>query len=100
MAGFLIEVPHGEDEVACMHAIRVFMESGSHFLANADWGCHDAEHKAWMIVDVESKAQALQIVPPAFRGVARIIELFKVTREDMEEYKKKEEDSALERYHS
>ena len=99
MAGYLIEVPHGDDEVACLHAIRVFMESGSHFLANADWGCHDEEHKAWLIVEVDSKAQALQIVPPAFRGVAKITELFKVTKKDLEEYKKKQEESAMGRYH-
>jgi hypothetical protein len=36
MARFLIEVPHESDTVACAHAVRVFLETGSHFLTNAD----------------------------------------------------------------
>ena len=59
-------------------------QTGSHFLANADWGCHDGEHKAWLLVEVENKDQALQIVPPAFRSEAKIIKLHTFTREEME----------------
>ena len=62
MANFLIEVPHEKNKMACVQAMRIFVESGSHFLAHADWGCSDDEHKAWMIVDVETREQAMQIV--------------------------------------
>ena len=82
---YLIEIPHPVDKIACMHAIKVFLESGSHFLANADWGCQDGEHKAWMVVDVENRNQALQIVPPLFRHEAKIIKLVKYTRDRMGE---------------
>lgn len=87
MAKFLIEVPHDETEKACVHAVKIFLETGSHFLANADWGCHDGDHKAWMLVDVETKDQARMIIPSAFRPDAKIIELHRFTREEMEEYK-------------
>lgn len=43
MAKFLIEVPHNEDELACMRAIESFVQSGNHFLAHAEWGCEDNE---------------------------------------------------------
>jgi hypothetical protein len=75
MARFLIEVPHAPDVRACARVIQVFLTSGSHFLTHADWGCEDGNHSAWMIVDVPSKADALNIVPPAFRGETRIIQL-------------------------
>jgi len=91
MAGFLIEVPHKADKMACIHAIKVFRESGSHFLSNAEWGCSDNEHKAWLIVDVDTREEALQIVPPAFRQNAKVISLFKVTREMYDAYMKEEE---------
>ena len=57
----------------CIHAIEAVLHSGSHFLTKADWGCKDAEHKGWSIVEVESKEQALAIVPPAFRAQAKVL---------------------------
>ena len=75
MARYLIEVPHEADTLACARAIHVFLSTGSHFLSRADWGCLDGVHSAWMIVDVGSKAEALAIVPPAFRADARVVGL-------------------------
>ncbi|HEY6866162.1 MAG TPA: hypothetical protein VI792_02830 [Candidatus Eisenbacteria bacterium] len=84
MTRFLIEVPHESDTLACARAIHVFLSTGSHFLSRADWGCLDGVHSAWMIVDVESKAEALAIVPPAFRANARIVGLNYFTMDQIE----------------
>ena len=84
MEKYLIEVPHEEKEAACINAVKVFLQTGSHFLANADWGCFDGEHKAWLLVEVENKEQANMIVPPAFRQEAKIIKLHTFTREEMD----------------
>ena len=84
MEKYLIEVPHEETEAACINAVRVFYQTGSHFLSKADWGCHDGEHKAWMLVEVENKEQARQIVPPAYRSEAKIILLHKFTKQEMD----------------
>lgn len=35
MSKFLIEVPHEADPVACTRAIHVFLNTGSHFLAES-----------------------------------------------------------------
>ena len=86
MSKFLIEVPHDASEIACIAAVKIFHETGSHFLANADWGCHDGDHKAWMLVEVDTKDQARMIIPSAFRSEAKIIELHQFTKEEMEEY--------------
>ena len=84
MAKFLIEVPHPNEPFACARAVEVFLRTGSHFLAGAEWGCKDGEHKAWMIVDVDSKDEARSIVPPAFRGDARIVGLNRFVLKDIE----------------
>jgi hypothetical protein len=85
MEKFLIEVPHEATVAACDNAVRIFFETGSHFLRQADWGCHDGEHKAWLIVQVENKEEARQIVPLFFRSVAKIVKLHTFTRDEMED---------------
>jgi hypothetical protein len=40
-----------------------------------------------MVAEVESKEQALQIVPPMYRNVAKITEMASFTRDDMDELK-------------
>jgi hypothetical protein len=77
MTRFLLEIPHDSDKVACNRAIRIVLESGSHFLSNADWGCLDGDHRAIMVVDVESRQEAQAILPPALRTDARIVQLNK-----------------------
>ena len=77
MARYLVEIPHDSDKVACNAAIRIVLESGSHFLSNADWGCLDGDHRAWLVVDVDSREQAQQIVPPELRARAHIVRLIK-----------------------
>jgi len=75
MSRFLVEVPHEAGAAECIRAIEIFLRTGSHFLSRADWGCLDGDHKAWMIVDVESKDEARAIVPSAYRADARIVQL-------------------------
>lgn len=85
MARYLIEVPHGATREECERAIRIFLNTGSHFMTNADWGCSDGEHKAWITIDIESKKEARNILPPAFRPHAKITQLDKFS------YNKKDE---------
>jgi len=83
-ARFLIEVPHEESTLACARVVDVFLKTGSHFLSNADWGCRDGVHKAWMIVEVDSKDEARHIVPPAFREQALVVKLNSFTTEEID----------------
>ena len=89
MPEFLIEVPHSDDKTACIIAWKTFYESGSHFLANATWGCPDNDHRAILKVDVESKEQARQILPPIYRRDAKITTLIQVTREMADDFMSK-----------
>ena len=45
MARFLIEVPHESGTVSCARANKVLLETGSHFLTHADFGCKDGVHR-------------------------------------------------------
>ena len=85
MARFLIEVPHEPDTIACAHVVQIFLETGSHFLTNADWGCLDGNHKAWIIVDVKDKNAAREIIPSGFRSQAKLVKLNKWTMEEIDE---------------
>ena len=71
-----------------MKLFRFFLQTGSHFLTHAEWGCLDGEHKAWIIVEDESKEDARFIVPPFYRSSAKIVQLTTFTGKDLLEPEK------------
>lgn len=75
MPRFLVEVTHEAEALACARVVDVFLRSGSHFLRRADWGCRDGDHKAWMIVEADTKEDARNIVPSDFRPRTRVVAL-------------------------
>ena len=85
MARFQIELSHEPSMAACARAVETVLKSGSHLLTNADWGCKDGEHKAWIVVDVGSKDEARAIVPPIFRSEAKVVQLNAFSLEEIEE---------------
>ena len=84
MDRFLIEVPHAEEVVACARVVQTFLQTGSHYLTNADWGCEDGDHRAWLIVEASDKEEATMIVPPPYRGQAHVVQLTKFTIEEVD----------------
>lgn len=86
MATYLIEIPHSENTFECKQVIKLFVESGSHLLANAHWGCKAGVHKSWFISEFDNREQALQIVPPFLRHSANIIELTTFTKTDIAQF--------------
>jgi len=83
MATYLIEIPHSENTFECKQVIKLFVESGSHLLSNAQWGCKSGVHKSWFISDFDSKEEALRTVPPFLRHSANIIELTTFSKADI-----------------
>ena len=92
MARFLIEVPHEGEKTACALAVRILVTTGSHFLTHADFGCLDGEHKAWIIVEGESKEELRSIVPPTYRSQAKIMKLNRFALEEIEELLRQHKD--------
>ena len=91
MARFLIEVPHESGTVSCARASKVLLETGSHFLTHADFGCRDGVHKAWIVVDVDSKDEARNILPPGYRHEATIVQLNKFGLNELDDLIKRHE---------
>ena len=89
MQRYLVQVPHDADAFACAKVIRIFLGTGSQYLAQADWGCFDGDHTAWMIVEAASKEEAREIVPPPLRDKAYVVELNKFTLESLDEVMRK-----------
>jgi hypothetical protein len=85
MPKYLIEVPHEEELVPCARVVESFLNYGSHFAMNADWGCMDGVHKAWITIEVDNKEEALGILPPAFRSQATVVQLNKFSMEEIQE---------------
>lgn len=83
MSRFLIEVHHDSEQLTCARVVQTFLSTGSHYITNADWGCNDGAHTAWIVVEVDSKEEARSILPPAFRAHARIVALNKFTMEQV-----------------
>ena len=89
MPRFLVEVPHEADAVACARAVEVLLETGSHYLTNAEFGCLDGDHRAWILVDCDTKDEARQMLPSLYRQQARIVGLNRFSLEHIQLYLKK-----------
>ena len=85
MERYIIEVSHDAEPGECARAVKFFLQSGSHFMTHADWGCLDGVHKAFIVMDADSKEEARGVVPPLFRNRADIVKLNKFTREEMDD---------------
>ncbi len=85
MPSFYVEVPHEEGKIACLRAIKVLQETGSHFVTHACYGCKDGDHTARLVIELDNKNQALMIVPPAYRQKAKVVQLCSFSREEIEE---------------
>ena len=65
--------------------VEEFLRAGAHYLTNAEWGCDDGQHTAWIIVEAENDAEARLMVPPFIRNTAVLCRLNKFTPERIRE---------------
>lgn len=84
MPRFLIEFRHTDDHAGCVRALDAVVNYGSHLVTHAEFGCGDGEHAGWMILEIDDRDQALQVIPPQFRSDAKIVMLRKWTPEEIE----------------
>ena len=87
MEKYLIEIKNGGDRASCLRSIQSFLSSRSHYVTSAEWGCLEGERKAWLIIKTGNSADALRIIPAAYRQHAKITRLHK--------FKGKEIDKAI-----
>jgi hypothetical protein len=85
MARFLIEVPHEAKAQECAMAVKILLSTGSRYLTHADFGCLDGEHRAWIIVEADTKNDAKYILPLVYRARAKIVKLNKFSLAEIED---------------
>ena len=88
MPRYLIEFCHSSEHEGCVRSLDSIMQFGSHLITNAEWGCEDGVHTGWLIVELESREEALQLVPPQYRADTRVILLRRWSRTEIEEMKR------------
>jgi hypothetical protein len=71
MERFLVESPHTAH--GCKLAVKQIHSMG--YLNKFEWGCEDGVHTGWAILEAESAAQALAVVPAVIRDKARAVKL-------------------------
>jgi hypothetical protein len=52
-------------------------------MTHADWGCKAGTHRGWLIAELDSRGQAMQMVSPEYRREVRIVELNRFTMEQI-----------------
>ena len=67
MSKYLIEVHHSDEHEGCVRALNAIMNFGSHLATHTDFGCEDGVHTGWLIVDVETREEARQMIPPQYQ---------------------------------
>jgi hypothetical protein len=91
---FLIECRHSSEHEGCVRSLDAILQLGSHLITEAEWGCEDGVHAGWLIADLDSREEAMQLVPPQYRADTRIIKLRKWSRTEIEEMKEKLESTS------
>lgn len=75
MARYMIQTSHDETHADCERFKQSLLQAGAHFLANAEWGCRDGNHTAWLIIEAKDDNDARLIVPPVMLQSAIITRL-------------------------
>ena len=88
MARYLIEVSHTERE--CVWSLQEMQQHIPESFELFEWGCCDGVHTGWATIDREHKFSAQELVPPALRAKARIVELCTFTEAELKAFHKRE----------
>lgn len=79
MERYLIVSPHTKED--CVRALQQIEAAG--YLTHFDWGCKDGDHTGWLIIEADSKSEALMVVPTSQRPTSRVVKLTKFSAEDI-----------------
>jgi hypothetical protein len=83
MARYMIQTSHDETHSDCKRFEQSLLQAGAHFLANADWGCRDGNHTAWLIIEAVDDNDARLVVPPVMRQSAVITRLSRFDADEL-----------------
>lgn len=79
MDRYIVILPHTAEE--CMKSLKQIESIGT--ITHFDWACKDGEHTGYVILEAESKSEAIMVVPTIQRSKARVVKLTKFSPEDV-----------------
>jgi hypothetical protein len=82
MPQYLIEAPHTQQN--CIRSLKYIAAYSTHVLNQSWFGCGVGVHVGWLTVEGESKPEALNVIPPPERRDARVTEVRRFTREELD----------------
>lgn len=71
MKWYLIESPHTSEE--CLQTLQQVLAAG--YLTHFYWGCKAGDHTGYVILEADTKEEALLAVPAFVRQKAQVVEL-------------------------
>jgi hypothetical protein len=89
----MICIPHESDHEMCVRALHAIERYGGHLFTHAEWGCKAGVHCGWVVVELDNRDAAVQMVPPEFRAEAQIVELNRFTKDEVYAWIAKLDDS-------
>ncbi len=89
MPKYMIQDSHEVTE--CLKTLDAFVRAGAHYLTNAEWGCEDGVHTAWIVIEAPSDSEARLMVPPVIRNRAQLVRLTRFTPEEIREFHRQAE---------
>ena len=85
MEKYLIEIKNGGDRASCLRSIQSFLSSRTHYVTSVEWGCLEGQNKAWLIIKTSNSADAMRIIPAAYRQQAKITRLHKFKGKEIDQ---------------
>ncbi len=81
MARYIVQ---DANEVAeCLQTLDLFLRAGVHYLTNAEWGCRDGVHTAWIIIEAGDDSEVRRMLPPVIRDRAEVVRLNRFSPEEI-----------------
>ena len=79
MERYIVIAPHTKGD--CTKTLRQIEAMG--YITHFDWGCKDGEHCGWAVIEAESPAKALLVVPAFDRHNAKAVRLAKFSPQEV-----------------
>jgi hypothetical protein len=81
MAEYMIELRHTAEN--CSQILDEMMDYDDELLDMFTWGCKSGEHIGWALVKADNKEEVGEMLPPAIRDMAHIVEVNRFNAEEM-----------------
>jgi len=70
----------------CADVLSQFLYIG--YITHFDWGCGDGDHTGYATIEASNAKEALLVVPPTQRPIAKVVKLNKFSPEEVKKFHK------------